>query len=138
MILFPFTVAATVVSPDPELFAEHAANVHAMARTSRGRTICFEILSTSFLLLRLSSGGFGNFAALNTTGAHPYFARATLWKLDTNQLKIRIESARCPIVCMRNVIAELRALPANLTSFSHDDLTPLMSELLPQQPASHC
>jgi len=65
-------------------------------------------------------GGFSDFAGLDTAGANLHSLSATLGLLHANGLQIRIESARRSVVCMRNVITELRAFAANFASFSHN------------------
>jgi len=65
-------------------------------------------------------GGFSDFAGLDTAGANFHSLSATLGLLHPNGLQIGIESARRSVICMRNIIAELRAFAANFASFSHN------------------
>ena len=66
-----------------------------------------------------ASGSLRDLATLNATSAHAHPSRATLRQGHANRLQIRIELARCAVVCVRYVVAELGRLSANFTTFSH-------------------
>jgi hypothetical protein len=66
------------------------------------------------------SGCLRNFSGLNAASAYLHPFGAALGKLDPDGLQIRIEAAGGPIVCMRNVIAELGRFSAYFAAFSHD------------------
>ena len=65
------------------------------------------------------SGGLGDFAGLDASRTDFHPARATLGRLDANRLQIWIEAAWGAIVRVRDIIAELRALAADFTTFGH-------------------
>jgi hypothetical protein len=66
------------------------------------------------------SGRLGDFASLDTTGANLHALGTASGPLNPNGLKVWIEAASCPVVRVRDVIAELRAFAADFASFSHD------------------
>ena len=68
------------------------------------------------------SGGFCYFSGLNATGANLHSLRAALGLLYANGLQIGIETPRRPIVCVRDIVSELRTFTADFASFSHDFL----------------
>ena len=70
------------------------------------------------------SGGLGNFTSLNAPGAHFHSFGSALRLLDSNRLKIWIESPGRTVICVGNIIAELRPFTANFTTFGHDFLQP--------------
>jgi hypothetical protein len=65
-------------------------------------------------------GGFGNFSGFNATGTNFHSLGAALWQLHANGLQIRIKSPRCSIVCVRNIVSELRTFTADFATFGHD------------------
>ena len=65
--------------------------------------------------------GFHYFARLDATGADPHALRAALRTLRAYGLQVGIEPARSPVVCVGDIIAELRPLAADLAAFCHDD-----------------
>ena len=56
----------------------------------------------------LGLGGLGDLAGLNAASTYLHAFGAALRKLDPDGLQVRIEATRGSIVCMRNVITELR------------------------------
>jgi hypothetical protein len=68
------------------------------------------------------SGGFCYFSGLNATGANLHPLRAALRLLHANGLQIGIKTPRCAIVCVRDIVSELRTFAAYFASFSHDFL----------------
>ena len=65
------------------------------------------------------SGGFGDFAGLDAGRADLHPARATLGRFHANRLQVWIEATWGAIVRVRDIIAELRALAADFTTFGH-------------------
>ena len=65
------------------------------------------------------SGGFSNLAGLDAVCANLHALRATLRQLDPNRLQIWIKPTRRSIICVRDIIAELRTFPADFATFSH-------------------
>ena len=63
--------------------------------------------------------GFGDFTGLDAGRADFHPACATLRRLYANRLQVRIEPAWGAIVRMRDIVAELRALAADFTTFGH-------------------
>lgn len=61
----------------------------------------------------------GDFAGLDAGRADLHAARATLGRLHANRLQVWIEATRGAIVRVRDIIAELRALAADFTTFGH-------------------
>jgi hypothetical protein len=70
------------------------------------------------------SGRFSDLASLDTTGANLHSFSPALRTLDANGLQVGIKATARAIVRVRNVIAELRRLAADVASFSHDFLEP--------------
>jgi len=68
------------------------------------------------------SGGFCYFSSLNATGANFHSLSAALGLLDANGLQVGIETPWRSIVCVRDVVSELRTFTADFASFSHDFL----------------
>jgi hypothetical protein len=66
---------------------------------------------------RLSS--LSDFAGFDAGCADLHAARSTLRELHSDRLQIWIESTRSSIVCMRYIIAELRAFTADFATFRH-------------------
>jgi len=66
------------------------------------------------------SGGFCDFSGLNATGANFHSLRAALGLLHANGLQVGIKTPRRSIVCVRDIVSELRTFAANFASFSHD------------------
>lgn len=71
-----------------------------------------------------ASGRFRDLARLDATGANLHALRAALRTLNAYGLQIRIKAATRPIVCVRDIIAELRPLAADFTTFCHDCFNP--------------
>ena len=65
------------------------------------------------------SSGFGDFTGLDAGRTDFHSACATLGRLYANRLQVRIEPAWGAIVRMRDIVAELRALAADFTTFGH-------------------
>ena len=65
------------------------------------------------------SSGLGDFAGLNAGRADLHAACATLGRLHANRLQVWIEPTWGAIVRVRDIIAELRALAADFTTFGH-------------------
>ena len=63
---------------------------------------------------------FCDFARFDTGGADFHAPVTALRQLNAYGLQIGIENARRSIVCVRDVIAKLRAFAANFTTFCHD------------------
>jgi len=70
----------------------------------------------------LKLGGFCYFSGLNATGANFHSLRAALGLLHANGLQVGVETPRRSIVCMRDIVSELRTFAADFASFSHDFL----------------
>ena len=68
---------------------------------------------------REGSSSLGDFARLDASCANFHSARATLRDLNANRLKIRIESSRSAVIRVRDIVAELRSLAADFTTFGH-------------------
>jgi hypothetical protein len=64
--------------------------------------------------------GLRDFAGLNTAGTNFDPFGATLGQLDANGLQIWIKTPRRSIVCVRNIVSELRPFSADFATFSHD------------------
>jgi hypothetical protein len=67
----------------------------------------------------LASGRFRDFARLDATGANLHPLSAALWTLNADGLQIGIKAATRAIVCVRDIIAELRPFAADFTTFCH-------------------
>src|SRR5687767_4981787 len=65
------------------------------------------------------SSGFRDFTRLDAGRADFHPARATLGRLYANRLQVRIEAAWGSIVRVRDIVAELRSLAADFTTFGH-------------------
>ena len=65
------------------------------------------------------SSGFGDFTGLDAGRADFHPPRATLGRLYANRLQVRIEATRGAIVRVRDIVAELRSLAADFTTFGH-------------------
>ena len=66
------------------------------------------------------SSSFSYLTGFDTARADSHSADAALRFLNTDRLQVWIENARCPIVGMRNIVAELWSFTANITTLSHD------------------
>jgi hypothetical protein len=66
------------------------------------------------------SGGFSDFSGFDATCANFHPLSATLWLLHANGLQVWIETPRRSIVCVGNIISELRTFAADFATFSHD------------------
>ena len=64
---------------------------------------------------------FRYFARFNAVGANSDTFYAALWTRSPDGLQIGIEAASRAVICMRNIVAELRAFAADFTFLSHDD-----------------
>jgi hypothetical protein len=65
---------------------------------------------------------FDNFAGFNTAGAN-FLATVTAGgQLDANRLQIRIKAATGFVVCVGNIVSELRTFSADVASFCHKNL----------------
>jgi hypothetical protein len=65
------------------------------------------------------SSGLGDFAGLDAGRADFHPARATRGRLYANRLQVRIEATWGAIIRVRDIIAELRSLAADFTTFGH-------------------
>lgn len=65
--------------------------------------------------------GFYNFSALDTASAN-FDALAGAVDQRAHALQIRIEAAARPVICVGNIVAELRAFAAKFTTISHNYL----------------
>ena len=65
------------------------------------------------------SSGFGNFTGLDAGRADFHPARATLGRLYAYRLQVWIEATWGAIVRVRDIVAELRTLAADFTTFGH-------------------
>jgi hypothetical protein len=63
--------------------------------------------------------GFGDFTGLDARSADFHPASATLRHLHADGLQIWIEASRRAIVRVRDIVAELRSLAADVATFSH-------------------
>lgn len=66
---------------------------------------------------------FGDFPGLNATGTNFHSLGSAFWLLHPNGLQIRIESPRRSIVCVGDIVSELRTLAADFATFCHDYYT---------------
>ena len=66
-----------------------------------------------------ASSGFGDFTGLDAGRANFHPLRATRGRLYANRLQIRIEATWGAIVRVRDIVAELRSLAADFTTFGH-------------------
>jgi hypothetical protein len=64
--------------------------------------------------------GLRDFAGFNTAGTNFDPFGAAGGQLDANGLQIWIKPPRRSIVCVRNIVSELRAFSADFATFSHD------------------
>jgi len=64
--------------------------------------------------------GFDDLAALNATGADTNALVGTGLQLGLYRAQIHIPAALGDVVCVRDVVTELRTLAANLTNLCHD------------------
>jgi len=67
-------------------------------------------------------GGFCYFSCFDATGANFHSLSAALGLLYANGLQIGIKTPRRSIVCVRDIVSELRTFAADFASFSHDFL----------------
>ena len=67
-------------------------------------------------LVRISLGGFYDFASLDAAGANIDFSDTTLFDLGTDSLKVRVESSLVEIVGMADVVADHGLLAGNLAN----------------------
>ena len=65
------------------------------------------------------SSGFGDFTSLDAGRADFHPLRATRGRLYANRLQVWIEATWGAIVRVRDIVAELRALAADFTTFGH-------------------
>ena len=65
------------------------------------------------------SSGLRHFSCLDAGGADFHPAGAARGRLHANGLQVRIEPAPSAVIRVRDIIAELRALAADFTTFSH-------------------
>jgi hypothetical protein len=63
--------------------------------------------------------GFDNFSGFYAAGANLLAAVAACRQLYANRLKIRVEAAPGLVVCVGNVVSELRSFSADIASFCH-------------------
>jgi hypothetical protein len=63
---------------------------------------------------------FGDFSGLNATGTNFHSLGSAFWLLHANGLQIRIESPWRSIICVRDIVSELRTFAADFATFSHD------------------
>jgi len=61
-----------------------------------------------------------DFAGLDTAGTNFDSFGAAVGHLDANGLQIWIKTPRRSIVCVRNIVSELRPFSADFATFSHD------------------
>jgi hypothetical protein len=76
--------------------------------SKQGANFCTEQLSS-----------FGYLAGLDTTRANLHAFNAALRSLDANRLQVGIKPATSAVVCMRNIVTELRRFATDFASFSH-------------------
>jgi hypothetical protein len=69
---------------------------------------------------RETLSGLGHFTGLDTAGTNLDPLGAALGQLHANGLQVWIETPRRSIVCVRNIISELRAFAADFATFCHD------------------
>ena len=65
------------------------------------------------------SSGFSDLTCLDAGGADLHPASAALWRLDANRLQVRVEPAWGAVIRVRDIVAELRSLAADFTTFGH-------------------
>ena len=65
------------------------------------------------------SGGLSDFAGLDAGRADLHAASATRGRLHADRLQVRIEATWGAIVRVRDIVAELRSLAADFTTFGH-------------------
>ena len=65
------------------------------------------------------SSGFGDLTCLDAGGADFHPARAALRRLHANRLQVRVEPAWGAVIRVRDIVAELRSLAADFTTFGH-------------------
>lgn len=63
---------------------------------------------------------FSDFARLDATGANFHPLNASLRSLDSDRLQVGIKAPARAVVCVRDIIAELRSFATDFASFSHD------------------
>jgi hypothetical protein len=71
------------------------------------------------LITRSWLGGFCYFPGFDAGSANLHSAGSALWQLYSDRLKIRVESARCTIICVGDIITELRSFATDFTAFCH-------------------
>jgi hypothetical protein len=69
-------------------------------------------------LVKLS--GLCDFTGLDTAGTNLYSFRAALGQLNANGLQIWTKTPWRSIVCVRNIVSELRPFSADFATFGHD------------------
>jgi len=62
---------------------------------------------------------FRYFAGLDATGANLLALDSALRTLDADGLQVGVKAAARAIVCVRDIVSELRAFAADFASFSH-------------------
>ena len=65
-------------------------------------------------------GRFRDLTGLDATGADLHTLNAALRALYADGLQIGVKAPRRSIICMRDIIAELRPFATDFASFSHD------------------
>jgi len=68
---------------------------------------------------RLILGSFLHFATLYAGGTDFYSACSSPGELHADRLQVRVETTWSPVVCVGDIISELRSLPADFAAFGH-------------------
>tara|TARA_B100000614_G_C14550007_1_gene493591 strand:- start:443 stop:757 length:315 start_codon:yes stop_codon:yes gene_type:complete len=82
-----------------------------------GTQCCFFLPGVCPGAVRISLGGFYDFASFNAAGTNIDFSDTTLFDLGTDSLKVRVESSLVEIVGMADIVADHWFFPANCTFF---------------------